>query len=77
MIILSIYVKTTEKITEGLEEQGHHHNGNRAARLQHTLGSICVHSFWALAKTVDCLLHQQMYPKMCSIDIFVNLQPVG
>ena len=44
---------------------------------------ICFHSFKALAKAVwlfITLFHNQpmpMYPKMCSIDIFLNLQPVG
>ena len=47
----------------------------------HILCSICFHSFWALAKDVRLFIaslhNQPMYPKMCSIDIFVNLQPVG
>ena len=60
--------------------QGHHHNGDWATRRPHTLCSICFHLFGALAKAVRLsiasLHNQQMYPNMCSIDIFVNLQPV-
>ena len=39
----------------------------------HTLCSIFFHSFGALAKAVRLLL---IYPKLCSNDIFDNLQPV-
>ena len=64
-----------------LLKQGHDHNGDRAARRPHILRSICVHSFWALAKAVRLfiasLYNQPMYPKMWSIDIFVSPQPVG
>ena len=43
------------------------------------LCSNCVHTFGALAKAVGLFLHhalhdQPMFPKMCSIGIFVNHQ---
>ena len=45
------------------------------------LCSICDHSFEALKKDVRLFIaslhNQPIYPKMCYIDIFVNLQPVG
>ena len=37
-------------------QQGHHHNGDRAARRPHI---FCVHSFGALEKTVPASLHNQ------------------
>ena len=47
----------------------------------HTLCSICFHSFGPLAKAVrlfiESLHNQPLYPKLCSIDIFVNIQPTG
>ena len=60
----------------GRKEQRSHHNDRR-----HILCSICDHSFGAWRKLYDWLfiasLHNQpMFHKMCSIDIFVNLQPV-
>ena len=59
------------------------HNGDWAARRPHILCSICFYSFQVMAK--DCSLHhftvfttsQCIHPNMCSICIFVNLQPVG
>ena len=45
------------------------------------LCSICIHSFGDLAKAVRLFIaslhNQPTHPKMCSIDIFINLQPVG
>ena len=58
-------------------------NGHRAARRPHKLCSICFHSFGALVRDVGPRLfigsfhNKPMYPKTLSIDIFVNLQPVG
>ena len=47
----------------------------------HILCSICVHSFQALAKAVRLFIaslhNQQMYPEICSMDIFVNRHPAG
>ena len=63
------------------DTQGHHHNGYWAAGRPHILCSICFRSFGALAKAVRLLIashhNQPMYAKMCSIDIFHNLQLVG
>ena len=62
-------------------KQGHHHNDDGAARRPHILCSICFYSFGSLVKTVwlfiASLHNQSIYPKMCSIDIFNNLQLVG
>ena len=41
-----------EETIEHYLKQGHHHNGGRAARGQHIMCSICIHSFGALAKVV-------------------------
>ena len=47
----------------------------------HVLCFIGVHSFSGLAKAVRLFIasfhSQPMYPKMCSIDIFVDLRPVN
>ena len=39
--------------------QGHHHNGDHAARRPHILCSICVHSFGALIKAVRLFVTSQ------------------
>ena len=58
-----------------------HHNDDETARRPHIICSICVHSFGALEKAVRLFmasLHSQlMRSQMCSIYIFVNLQPNG
>ena len=68
----------------GCFRQGHHHNGDWAAWRPRILCSICVHSFGALVKALQLFitsLHNQpmypMYPKMCSIDISVNLTVIS
>ena len=47
----------------------------------HMLCSICVHSFEALAKAVQMFIasldRRPMRSLMCSIDISIDLQPVG
>ena len=40
-------------VVKSSKEQGHHHNGDQAARRSHILCSICVQSFGALAKAVQ------------------------
>ena len=50
-------------------------NCAQAAWRLHILCSIRVHSFGALAKA--SLHNQPMCPKMCSTDIFIDLQPVS
>ena len=51
------------------------------ARRPHILCTIWCRSLGALATAVRLYIasihNQPMYPKMCSMDIFVNLQPVG
>ena len=62
-------------------QQSRHHIGDLAARQPHILCSIFFHSFGALPKAVRLFIaslhNQPMYPKMCLIDIFVDLQLVG
>ena len=74
-IVGTLYVLYTFRL------QGHHQNGDRAARRLQISCSICVHSFGALAKAVQLFtasLHNlSMYPKMCSTHIFINLKGVG
>ena len=60
-------------------KQGRHHNGDRAARRPHSTcivldlrSLIC--GFGESCTIVYCTTSQQMYHKMCSIRIFVNLQ---
>ena len=69
------------KNANGNQKHGHHHNGDHAARRPHISCSICFHSFGALVKSVRLFIashhSQPMYPKMGSIDVFVDLQPVG
>ena len=56
---------------------------DRAARRPHILWSICFHSFWGFGESgtiVHCITSQPanvaILTKMCSVDIFDNLQPV-
>ena len=53
----------------------------QAAQRPHILCSICFHSFGALVKDVRLFIaslrNQPIYHKMCSIGIFVNLEPLG
>ena len=57
-------------------EQGHHHNGDRAPQRPYILCSIFFHSFGALARAVRLFIaslhNQPWYPKLGSIEIFVN-----
>ena len=62
-------------------KQGHHHNGDRTTQRPHILCSINVHSVLTSMKAAQLFIaslnKQPMYRKMCTIDIFVNVQPVG
>ena len=73
-IVYSIRVQSNQ-------EQGHQHNGNRATRRPTILFSISFHSSGALTKAARLFIaplhNQPMYPKMCYVDIFANLQLVG
>ena len=62
-------------------KQDRQYNGDLAARRPQILCSICFHSFVALAKTVRLftasLYIEPMCSQICSLDIFVHLQPFG
>ena len=58
-----------------LSKRGHHRNGDWAAQRQHILCPIrSAHTHLGLWPSLH---NQPMYPNMCFIDIFINLQQIG
>ena len=62
--------------------QGHHHNGDQAARRPHILCSICIYWFGALVKAVRFSRQAKFRARKCSnqtcsVGIYVDHQPSG